>query len=83
VEDLNREVLPLLAEDLLLLLLQDLAGPVMRVDDVIADLVLDLLRLPRDLEVLDGLLPVCSGNGVLQSYALCVEVMSAGSDRRG
>jgi hypothetical protein len=57
VEDLDREVLPLLAEDLLLLLLQDLAGPVMRVDDVIADLVLDLLRLPRDLEVLDGLLP--------------------------
>jgi hypothetical protein len=58
VEDLDREVLPLLSEDLLLLLLQDLAGPVMRVDDVIADLVLDLLRLPRDLEVLDGLLPV-------------------------
>jgi hypothetical protein len=58
VEDLDREVLTLLAEDLLLLLLQDLAGPVMRVDDVIADFVLDLLRLPRDLEVLDGLLPV-------------------------
>jgi hypothetical protein len=58
VEDLDREVLPLLAEDLLLLLLQDLAGPVMRVDDVIADLVLDLLRLPRDLKILDGLLPV-------------------------
>jgi hypothetical protein len=57
VEDLDRQVLALLAEDLLLLLLQDLAGPVMRVDDVIADLVLDLLRLPRDLEVLDGLLP--------------------------
>jgi len=30
----------------------------MRIDDVIADLVLDLLRLPRDLEVLDGLLPI-------------------------
>ncbi|MFL5885544.1 MAG: hypothetical protein ACJ77M_10780 [Thermoleophilaceae bacterium] len=58
MEDLDREVLPLLAEDLLLLLLQDLAGPVMRVDDVIADLVLDLLRLPRDLKILDGLLPV-------------------------
>jgi len=58
VQDLDRQVLTLLAEDLLLLLLQDLAGPVMRVDDVIADLVLDLLRLPRDLEVLDGLLPV-------------------------
>jgi hypothetical protein len=57
VEDLDREVLALLAENLLLLLLQDLAGPVMRVDDVIADLVLDLLGLPRDLEALDGLLP--------------------------
>jgi hypothetical protein len=57
VEDLDGQVLTLLAEDLLLLLLQDLAGPMMRVYDVIADLVLDLLRLPRDLEVLDGLLP--------------------------
>jgi hypothetical protein len=57
VQDLDGQVLTLLAEDLLLLLLQDLAGPVVRVDDVIADLVLDLLRLPRDLEVLDGLLP--------------------------
>jgi hypothetical protein len=58
VQDLDRQVLTLFAEDLLLLLLQDLAGPVMRVDDVIADLVLDLLGLPRDLEVLDGLLPL-------------------------
>jgi hypothetical protein len=58
VQDLDRQVLTLLAEDLLLLLLQDLAGPVVRVDDVIADLILDLLGLPRDLEVLDGLLPL-------------------------
>jgi len=57
VQDLDGQVLTLLAEDLLLLLLQDLAGPVMRVYDVIADLILDLLRLPRDLELLDGLLP--------------------------
>jgi hypothetical protein len=70
VQDLDGQVLPLLAEDLLLLLLQDLAGPVMRVDDVIADLILDLLRLPRDLKALDGLLPVCCGNGVL--LVLCV-----------
>jgi hypothetical protein len=58
VEDLDREVLALLAENFLLLLLDDLAGPVMRVYDVVADLVLDLLGLPRDLEVLDGLLPI-------------------------
>jgi hypothetical protein len=58
VEDLDREVFTLLAENLLLLLLQDLAGPVVRVDDVIADLILDQLGLPRDLEVLDGLLPL-------------------------
>jgi hypothetical protein len=79
VQDLDRQVLTLLAEDLLLLLLQDLSGPVMRVDDLITDLVLDLLRLPRDLEVLDGLLPVCCRNGVLRSYALRDEVMSAGT----
>jgi hypothetical protein len=57
VQDLDGQVLTLFAEDLLLLLLQDLAGPVMRVYDVIADLIFDLLRLPRDLELLDGLLP--------------------------
>jgi hypothetical protein len=57
VQDLDGQVLTLLAEDLLLLLFQDLAGPVMRVYDVIADLILDLLRLPRDLELLDGVLP--------------------------
>ena len=45
VEDLDREVLALLAEDLLRFLLEDLAGPVMRVDDVVADLELDVLDL--------------------------------------
>jgi hypothetical protein len=54
VEDLDREVLALLAEDLLLLLLEDLAGPVMRIDDVVPDLVLDLGDLY--LEVCDLLL---------------------------
>jgi hypothetical protein len=57
VEDLDRQVLALLAEHLLHLLLEDLAGPVMGVDDVIADLVLDLRRLTGDLEILDFLLP--------------------------
>jgi hypothetical protein len=45
VQDLDGEVLPLLAEDLLLLLLEDLAGSVMRVNDVVADLELDRLYL--------------------------------------
>jgi hypothetical protein len=61
VEDLDREVLALLAEDLLLLLLEDLARPVVGVDDVIA-YVIDLLRR-FTLEVLDCLLPLCFGNG--------------------
>jgi hypothetical protein len=45
VQDLDGEVLALLAEDLLLLLLLDLAGAVMRVDDVVSDLELDRLDL--------------------------------------
>jgi hypothetical protein len=52
VEDLDGEVLTLLAEDLLGLLLEDLPGPVMRVHHVVADLELDVLDL-GDLEVLD------------------------------
>jgi hypothetical protein len=56
VKDLDREVLALLAEDLLHLLLEDLAGPVVGVDDLIADLVLLERRLT--LELLDCLLPL-------------------------
>jgi hypothetical protein len=41
VQDLDREVLALLAEDLAGLLLEDLARPVMGVDDVVADVELD------------------------------------------
>jgi hypothetical protein len=52
VEDLDREVLALGAEDLLVLLLEDLAGSVMGVDDVVADLEFDRLDLTGDLEVL-------------------------------
>jgi hypothetical protein len=89
VEDLDREVLPHLAEDLLLLLLDDLAGTVMRVDDVVADLERDALRLAGDVQVLD-LLGLDLGDGVLlhrlspgcrASMDLCV--MSAGSGQRG
>jgi hypothetical protein len=62
VEDLDREVLALLAEYLPALLLEDLAGPVVRVDDVVTDLELDVLDLTGDLEVLE-LLFGCFGNG--------------------
>jgi hypothetical protein len=52
VKDLDGEVLPLLTEDLLLLLLEDLAGAVMRIDHVVADLELDVLDLDDCFEVL-------------------------------
>jgi hypothetical protein len=51
VKDLDGEVLALLAENLLLLLLHDLAGSVMRVDHLVADLVVDVRRLTADLEL--------------------------------
>jgi hypothetical protein len=51
VEDLDGEVLPLLTEHLLALLLQDLAGSVVGIDDVVAELELDVL----DLALLEGL----------------------------
>jgi hypothetical protein len=52
VEDLDGEVLALLTEDLLDLLLEDLAGAVMRIDDVVAYFELDVLDLGA-LEILD------------------------------
>jgi hypothetical protein len=52
VEDLDGEVLARLTEDLLDLLLEDLAGAVMRIDDVVADLEPDVLDLGA-LEILD------------------------------
>jgi hypothetical protein len=60
MEDLDRQILAPLAEDLLLLLLDHLAGAVMRIDDVVADLELDVLYLTLDLEILD--LNGCIGN---------------------
>ena len=47
VEDLDREVLLLLTEDVLVLLLDDLPGAVMRVDDGVADLEVDALGLGK------------------------------------
>jgi len=52
MEDLDREVLPLLTEHLPTFLLEDLARAVMGVDDVVAALELDVLE-DGDLEVLD------------------------------
>jgi hypothetical protein len=52
VEDLDGEVLALLTEDLLDLFLEDLAGAVMRIDDVVADLEPDVFDLGA-LEILD------------------------------
>jgi hypothetical protein len=91
VEDLDREVLPHLAEDLLVFLLDDLSGSMVRIDDVVADLEIDALGLAREVEVLD-LLGGCLGDGVLLSG--CVRVpdhrsraavwfRSASSDPRG
>jgi hypothetical protein len=44
VQDLDREVLALLPEHLAPLLLENLAGPVMRIDDVVTELELDVLE---------------------------------------
>jgi hypothetical protein len=67
VEDLDRQVLALLAEDLLLLLLEDLPGSMMRVDDLVTDLVIDVRRLALDVEILDALVPIWLANGALPS----------------
>jgi hypothetical protein len=51
VEDLDGEVLTLLTEHLLQFLLEDLARAVMGVDDVVADLELDVLDGDLDVEI--------------------------------
>jgi hypothetical protein len=53
VKNLDRQVLALLAEDVLLFLLDDLPSPVMRVDDVVANGEVDALDLTADVEVFD------------------------------
>jgi hypothetical protein len=91
VKNLDREVLAYLAEDVLLFLLYDLAGPVMGIDDVVTDLELDVLGLDDDLQVLDllDLLDLgCLRDGVLlgvkrRSGCRTSGFMSAGSDPRG
>jgi hypothetical protein len=65
VKDLDREVLAYLTEDVLLLLLDDLAGAMMRIDDVVTDLELDVFGLDGDLEVVLDLLDLrCLGDGL-------------------
>jgi hypothetical protein len=63
VQDLDREVVAGLAEDLLGLLLDDPAGAVMRVDDGVADLEVDALGLGEEV-LLQDLVGVnrCVGN---------------------
>jgi hypothetical protein len=86
VEDLDRQVLALLAEDVLELLLEDLTSPVVRIDDVVADLELDVLQLGDDvLEVLDLLFGrVRDGVLLLQGAAAPAPMLrSAGTGPRG
>jgi hypothetical protein len=51
VEDLDRQVLARLAEDLLELLALDLAGPVVGVDDVVTELEVDELEFALRFEI--------------------------------
>jgi hypothetical protein len=53
VEDLDRQVLTHLTEDVLVLLLDDLARPVVGIDHVVADLEVDALDLAYELDLLD------------------------------
>jgi hypothetical protein len=61
VQDLDGEVLALLTEHLLDFLLEDLPRPVVRVDDVVADLEVDVDDL-GDVEVFQDLLFGATGN---------------------
>jgi hypothetical protein len=76
MKNLDREVLAHLAEDVLLFLLDDLARPVMGVDDVVADLEIDVLDLANELEILD--VNRCIGNGVPPSTRVRVPDRPAG-----
>jgi hypothetical protein len=62
MKDLDRQVLALLPEDVLLFLLDDLPGTVMRVHDVVAHGEVDALDLTADVQILEL---VGIGDGVL------------------
>jgi hypothetical protein len=55
VQDLDRQILAGLAEDRLFFLLDDLARTVVRIYDVVTDLVNDQLGLSSDLDVFERL----------------------------
>jgi hypothetical protein len=55
VEDLDREVLAALAENLFHLLAEDPSGPVVRIDDAVADLELDMRGRHDGLEIIQVL----------------------------
>jgi len=65
VEDLDRQVLALLAEHLLDLLLEDPAGPVMRIDNGVADLEVDALDLTGLKALQERLFSDVGSDGVL------------------
>jgi hypothetical protein len=89
MKDLDGEIFACLAEDLLLLLLDDLAGPMMGIDDVVTDREIDALGFAGDLlEVLDRLVlgDSCIGwDDALLHRGVRVpdDVMSAGSGPPG
>jgi hypothetical protein len=63
MEDLDGEVLALLAEHLADFLLENLARPMMRIDNVVPAFELDVLELDWDVEVLHKLHVSNFGNG--------------------
>jgi hypothetical protein len=78
VEDLDREVLAAFPEHLHLLLLEDLPGAVMRIDDVVAQLELDVLDLASARELL---LQRCLSNCLRRNDVLLMVVGRPGAAR--
>jgi hypothetical protein len=64
MKDLDREVLALLAEDVLLFLLDDLTRAVVRIDHVVTDGEIDALDLAADVEVFE-VLGICADGALL------------------
>jgi hypothetical protein len=89
VEDLDGEVLACLTQDRLFLLLDDLPGTVVRIDDMVADLVDQLLGLARydDLDVVRelvfGLGVSRQGDSPYQGLGARPVSTSAGNGPRG
>jgi len=71
VKNLDREVLTDLTEDVLLFLLDYLAGPMMRVDHVVADLELDVDDLTLDVEILELNSRIGNGGSSFKPGSVC------------